>query len=133
MQLFTQQTGNVKITAAPLFIAEQSQVQQSMFFWAYNIKIENLGNSTLKLLTRHWRIIDANGDIQEVNGVGVVGQQPVIAPNSMFQYASGTFLKTPSGVMVGTYVVVEIETDKEFQVNIPAFSLDSPYETHIPS
>ena len=78
-------------------------------------------------MTRHWRITDSLGNIQEVQGDGVVGEQPVLTPGESFEYTSGTPLGTPSGIMVGTYQM-ETESGDRFDVDIPAFSLDSPHQ-----
>jgi ApaG protein len=82
----------------------------------------------VQLLTRHWRITDSNGNVQEVRGEGVVGEQPVLEPGSSFEYTSGTPLPTPSGIMVGTYQMAS-QGGSRFDVEIPAFSLDSPHQT----
>ena len=81
----------------------------------------------MQLLNRHWRITDSRGRMQEVRGPGVVGEQPTLQPGESFEYTSGTPLSTPSGIMVGTYEMRE-ETGELFQVAVPAFSLDSPYQ-----
>lgn len=132
-QAFTAITNDIKVIATPMFVPEQSIIYQNMFFWTYNIQIENMSTSVVQLIGRHWKIIDANGDMQEVKGMGVVGKQPIIQPNRQFQYSSGTFLKTPSGMMLGKYNMRILQTEERFEVEIPAFSLDSPYETHRPA
>jgi ApaG protein len=91
------------------------------------VKIENIGEATVQLINRYWRITDANGQIQEVRGSGVVGEQPVLDPGESFEYTSGTPLGTPSGIMVGTYEM-ETQNGERFDVEIPAFSLDSPHQ-----
>lgn len=94
--------------------------------WAYQVKIENLGQSTVQLRNRYWHITDAGGRVQEVRGAGVVGEQPVLRPGEKFEYTSGTPLPTPSGIMTGTYQM-ESDSGERFDVRVPAFSLDSPY------
>jgi ApaG protein len=106
---------------------DKSAPEEDYFVWAYRVYIENQGGETVQLRSRHWHITDALGRVQEVMGEGVVGEQPVLAPGETFEYTSGTPLSTPSGVMMGSY---QMETDRgaSFDVVIPAFSLDSPYE-----
>ena len=91
------------------------------------MRIENRGGETVQLRNRHWKITDSRGQMQEVRGPGVVGEQPVLRPGEAFEYTSGTPLPTPSGIMVGTY---EMQTrgGESFSVQIPAFSLDSPHQ-----
>ncbi|MEQ9326322.1 MAG: Co2+/Mg2+ efflux protein ApaG, partial [Rhodospirillales bacterium] len=96
------------------------------FVWAYQIRIENQSPETVQLLTRHWRITDAQGRVQEVRGDGVVGEQPILEPGQTFEYTSGCPLATPSGFMVGTYEM-KAENGERFDIDIPAFSLDSPH------
>ena len=97
------------------------------FVWAYQVKIENHGPATVQLQERYWRITDANGLVQEVRGSGVVGEQPILEPGETFEYTSGTPLNTPSGIMVGSYSMQTNQGD-QFDVDIPAFSLDSPHQ-----
>ena len=94
----------------------------------YEIKIENLGSVKVQLINRTWSITDADGQTQIVKGPGVVGEQPIIQPGESFQYTSGTPLTTPSGLMVGVYGMADSQGIK-FDVNVPAFSLDSPHQT----
>lgn len=118
-------TRNIEVSVTPRFLSERSSPAQGHFFWAYTIAITNKGAETVQLKTRHWRITDARGRVQEVRGAGVVGEQPRLGPGESFEYTSGVPLETPSGFMVGTYSMV---TDKgeRFDIAIPAFSLDSP-------
>ncbi|MFM9857689.1 Co2+/Mg2+ efflux protein ApaG [Pseudoxanthobacter sp. M-2] len=120
-------TNGVQVTVEPRFVAEESQPDDGRWFWAYQIEIRNLGGEEVRLRTRHWRITDATGRTQEVRGAGVVGEQPVLKPGQAFTYTSGCPLPTPSGIMVGSYRM-EGESGTEFDVAIPAFSLDSPDE-----
>ena len=121
-------TNRIKVSVKPFYLEEQSEPQDSHFVWAYHVKIENTGTDTVQLKNRYWQITDATGRIQEVRGPGVVGEQPVLAPGEAFEYTSGTPLTTPSGIMVGSY---EMETPdgSQFDVKIPAFSLDSPHQS----
>lgn len=118
-------TRGVGISVTPTFMAEQSEPEQDRYFWTYTIKIENDGDETVQLLTRHWRITDANGHTIEVKGDGVVGEQPVLRPGESFHYTSGTPLPTPSGMMVGSYGM-RTAGGEDFDVVVPAFSLDLP-------
>jgi len=120
-------THGVQVTVEPRFVAEESHPDDGRWFWAYQIEIRNLGGEDVRLRTRHWRITDATGRTQEVRGAGVVGEQPLLKPGQAFTYTSGCPLPTPSGIMVGSYRM-EGESGAEFDVAIPAFSLDSPDE-----
>jgi ApaG protein len=118
-------TRKIEVTVTPRYIPERSSPAENEYFWAYTIEIVNRGGETVQLKTRHWRITDALGRVQEVRGAGVVGEQPVLKPGQSFEYTSGVPLQTPSGFMVGTYGMVT-ETGETFDIDIPAFSLDSP-------
>ncbi len=124
---YAETTSAITITVEPYYLDEQSEPTESHFVWAYHVRIENNGKKTVKLMTRHWRITDSLGNVQEVRGDGVIGEQPVLMPGESFEYTSGTPLGTPSGIMAGSY---QMETDdgKSFDVTIPAFSLDSPHQ-----
>jgi ApaG protein len=119
-------TRKIEVTVTPRFLAERSSPDKGYFFWAYTIDITNLGSETVQLKTRHWRITDAHGRLQEVKGPGVVGEEPLLKPGDSFEYTSGVPLPTPSGFMTGSYGMI---TDKgeRFDVEIPAFSLDCSY------
>jgi ApaG protein len=119
-------TRNVEVTVTPRFVTERSSPEHGYFFWAYTIEITNLGSGTIQLKTRHWRITDALGRLQEVRGAGVVGEEPVLRSGESFEYTSGVPLPTPSGFMVGTYGMVS-ESGENFDIDIPAFSLDCSY------
>jgi ApaG protein len=120
-------TKNIEVTVTPRFIQERSSPENGYFFWAYTINITNLGQDTVQLKTRHWRITDAAGKRQEVNGPGVVGEEPLLKPGESFEYTSGVPLPTPSGFMQGTYGMVRADDRAGFEIEIPAFSLDSSY------
>ncbi|MFN7185498.1 MAG: Co2+/Mg2+ efflux protein ApaG, partial [Alphaproteobacteria bacterium] len=105
-----------------------SEPEEHHYVWAYTIQLENHGSETVQLLNRHWMITDAGGQMQEVRGPGVVGETPTLKPGQAFQYTSGTALHTPSGIMLGSYGMVNMRGE-HFDVDIPAFSLDSPYVT----
>jgi ApaG protein len=122
-------TRGIKVIVRPQFLEGQSKPEEGHFVWAYTISLENHGRETVTLRTRYWKITDAFGKVQEVRGAGVVGEQPTLKPGDSFQYTSGCPLKTPSGFMVGAYQM-QAEGGELFNVEIPAFSLDSPHEKH---
>jgi ApaG protein len=117
-------TRKIEITVTPRFVSERSSPGNGYYFWSYTIDIANLGAETVQLKTRHWRITDALGRLQEVKGPGVVGEEPVLKPGESFEYTSGVPLPTPSGFMVGSYGMVS-EAGEHFDIEVPAFSLDS--------
>jgi ApaG protein len=118
-------TRDVSVEVKPQYLGDQSDPERNRFFWSYNIRIENHGGHTVRLLHRHWRITDALGHLEEVKGPGVVGKQPLLEPGQHFEYTSGVPLSTASGIMTGTYEMVR-EDGELFDVEIPAFSLDIP-------
>jgi ApaG protein len=125
--MFTKTTHNIKITATPQFLSDHSEPSEDHYVWAYTIELENYSDKPVQLMNRHWKITDASGLTQEVRGAGVVGEQPVLKPGEAYQYTSGTALATASGLMLGEY---EMSTPdgENFEVEVPAFSLDSPYQ-----
>lgn len=123
---FEAETAGVRVLVQAYFLEEQSDEAQAQFVWAYRIKIINDSSVTVQLLNRHWIITDANGKVQEVAGEGVIGEQPVIGTGQSFVYTSGTPLSTSSGFMRGSYEMQD-ENGDHFFVEIPTFSLDSPY------
>jgi ApaG protein len=125
--MYERKTNGIAISVKPKFLENQSDPDDGLYVWAYTIRIRNEGAETVKLRTRRWLITDATGATEEVNGIGVVGEQPVIPPGEGFEYTSGAPLSTPSGMMVGSYGM-ETEEGRPFTVDIPAFSLDSPHE-----
>ncbi len=124
--MYNQTTKSICVSVEPIYLDDQSSPSDNHYVWAYQVRIENKGNDTVQLLNRYWHITDDQGRVQEVRGAGVVGEQPTLRPGESFEYASGTPLPTPSGIMVGSY---EMETAQgsRFDVAVPAFSLDSPY------
>ena len=121
-------TRDISVNVTPYFIEDQSSPEEAEYIWAYQVNIENKGEATVHLRSRHWKITDAGGHVQEVRGAGVVGEQPTLRPGESFEYTSGTPLATPSGIMSGHYTM-ESDEGESFEIEIPAFSLDSPYET----
>jgi ApaG protein len=117
-------TRKIEVSVTPRFMPERSSAEKNYFFWSYTIEITNRGDEIVQLKTRHWKITDAFGRIQEVKGAGVVGEEPVLKPGASYEYTSGVPLQTPSGIMVGTYGMVSQSGDR-FEIDVPAFSLDS--------
>jgi ApaG protein len=124
--MYRAETRNIEVTVTPRFLQERSSPENSYYFWAYTINLTNLGRETVQLKSRHWRITDATGRLQEVKGPGVVGEQPVLRPGDSFEYTSGVPLPTPSGFMTGSYGMVT-DAGEPFDIDIPTFSLDSSY------
>jgi ApaG protein len=120
---YSENTAGIKISVRTDFIDKQINVLGNLFIWSYQIKIENLSTSSVKLISRYWRIIDEKGNIQEVSGEGVIGQQPTIVPSNIFHYESGVHLRFPSGIMSGHYQMQKPDGEI-FNVKIPTFSLD---------
>ena len=120
-------TGGITVSVETAYIEKDSDPDNQYFLWAYHVKIENNRADTVQLMSRHWMITDALGRQQEVRGAGVVGEQPVLAPGASFSYSSGTPLQTPSGFMRGTYAM-RADNGREFDIEIPAFSLDCPHD-----
>ena len=111
------------------YLEEQSSPEDERFVFAYNITIYNAGDVAAKLMTRHWIITDANGNVQEVHGEGVVGEKPYLRPGETYEYTSGTVLETPVGSMQGSYQMVT-DSGLAFDANIPAFTLALPHTLH---
>jgi ApaG protein len=124
--MYTKTTHGIKITATPEYLAKDSSPENGKFLWLYTITIENFKDTSVKVLRRKWLITDEQGTSCVIEGEGVIGEQPVIKPGEGFKYFSGTPLSTPSGMMMGTYYLVN-EKGEGFEVDIPPFSLDSPY------
>ena len=106
----------------PSYLAEQSDPERGVFVFAYTVTVENTGRVPAQLISRHWVITDANGHVEQVKGLGVVGKQPLLKPGEGFEYTSWTRLSTPRGTMSGSYFCVA-EDGERFEATIPAFSL----------
>ena len=126
--MYEKMTRDIQVSVRPFYLEDQSAPDEDHFVWAYKVNIANRGDETVQLLARHWRITDKHGRLQEVDGPGVVGEQPVLKPGESFEYTSGCPLGTPSGIMVGSYDMTTSDGER-FSIDIPAFSLDSPYDT----
>ena len=120
---------SIRITAETFYVEQQSEPASDRYVFAYTITIENTGSVTAQLLNRHWIITDGHGEIEEVKGEGVVGEQPVLKPGESFQYTSGAMLKTPVGSMHGSYGM-ETPDGHQFRADIPEFSLTMPRTLH---
>ncbi len=125
--MYEKTTHGICVTVLPLFLQETSKHEESLYMWAYRVQIQNNGEERVQLKRRYWRIIDALGCSQEVRGVGVVGEQPTLNPGETYEYASGTALTTPSGIIQGTYDMETADGDC-LTIDVPPFSLDSPYQ-----
>jgi ApaG protein len=119
-------TKGIRVRVEPEYLEDQSSPDEGYFFWSYTVEISNDTEIAVELRSRLWQITDAQGYREEVRGPGVVGQTPRIEPGETFTYTSGCPLRTPSGIMVGSYQMVDSE-GQMFDVSIPAFSLDSPF------
>jgi ApaG protein len=121
-------TRNIRVRVESEFAPERSNPHQNQWFFLYTIRITNEGPETVQLLSRHWIITNAMGEVKEVQGPGVIGKKPMLEPGESFEYTSGCPLTTPFGSMRGTYQMVT--TGKEhFEIEIPAFTLTEPYTT----
>lgn len=125
--MYSKTTRDITVTVEPHYLDQQSRPDENHYVWAYSIEISNGGQQDVQLLNRHWTITDGRGQVQEVQGPGVVGEQPVLHPGDSFTYTSGCPLPTPSGIMVGRYEMQGPEGER-FWIDVPAFSLDSPYQ-----
>lgn len=119
----------ILVEALPLFIESQSSPEENRYVFSYTITITNKGTVSATLLSRHWLITDANGKVQEVQGEGVIGEQPHLKPGETFRYTSGAMIETPVGVMQGNYTLRSDEGD-QFKALIPKFTLSIPRTLH---
>jgi len=119
----------IAVSAATQYLAEQSDESASRYVFAYTITIRNGGQVAAQLISRHWLITDAQGLVQEVRGLGVVGAQPLLKPGESFEYTSGTSIATPVGTMRGSYQMVA-EDGARFEASIPEFTLSIPRVLH---
>lgn len=120
---------DIRVTAQSAFLPEQSDEQAERYVFAYTIRITNEGAASAQLISRHWIITDAANQVQEVRGLGVIGEQPVLRPGESFEYSSGSSLPTAVGTMRGTYQMVA-EDGTQFDAEIPSFTLSVPRVLH---
>ncbi|HVZ68433.1 MAG TPA: Co2+/Mg2+ efflux protein ApaG [Rhizomicrobium sp.] len=125
--LYERITHGIRVAVKPAYLEDQSEPEEGKYLWSYTITIENRGKETVQLISRYWHIIDAMGRVQEVRGPGVVGAQPILEPGQSFEYTSGCPLPTASGTMAGRYQMKKL-AGEQFEAEIPAFLLESPYE-----
>lgn len=123
--MFQAVTNDITIQVEPSYVKDQSDPRQSYFFFSYKVRISNGGKAAVQLVSRHWIITDGFGQVEEVVGPGVVGQQPKLEPGEKFEYSSFCPLNTPTGSMQGTYKMVNMRGE-EFEVTIPKFILCEP-------
>lgn len=129
--MYEAETAGLVVRVEPQFLPQESDPGEGRFVWAYTIEIVNCSTERVQLLSRFWRIMDENGLTQEVRGAGVVGQQPVLEPGESFSYTSAAPLAAPSGVMVGSYSMLRLAENEEFDIAVPAFPLDSPHQSKL--
>ena len=120
---------HITVTTRTQFIPEQSDESAERFVFAYTITITNTGQVAAQLISRHWIISDAHDKVQEVRGLGVVGEQPLLKPGEHFEYTSGTAIATPVGAMKGSYQMVA-EDGSQFEAEVPEFILSVPRVLH---
>ena len=120
---------HISVSVSTAYLAEQSDPSTDRYVFAYTITIANTGTVTAQLISRHWIITDAENVTQEVKGLGVVGEQPLLQPGESFEYPSGTAMATPVGTMHGTYQMVA-EDGNKFDAEIPQFTLSMPRVLH---
>jgi ApaG protein len=123
--MYQHEDSGVKISVMPDYLEDESEPESSHYVWAYTIEIENTGDHAVQLIARKWVITDAMGRTEHVQGLGVIGEQPVIEPGERFRYTSGAPLTTPSGFMQGSYEM-QRQDGLSFAAEIPGFSLDRP-------
>ena len=120
---------DISVITRTAFIPDQSDLESGRYVFAYTITITNTGSVPAQLVSRHWIITDSNNQVQEVRGLGVVGEQPTLRPNESFQYTSGTAIATPVGTMRGNYQMIA-EDGMQFEAPIPEFTLSIPRVLH---
>lgn len=119
----------IDVTALPQYVSDQSDPDAERFIFAYTITLENVGTVPAQLISRHWIITDGNSNVQEVRGLGVIGEQPLLRPGEKYEYTSGCQLDTPVGIMRGTYQMMA-EDGTAFEAEIPEFTLSIPRVLH---
>ena len=121
-------TEGIKISVEQFYQPDYSNPLQLEYMFAYRVTIQNNNSYPVQLLRRHWFIYDSNAEQREVEGEGVIGVQPIIAPNDQYQYISVCNLKSELGKMFGTYLMENMHTRQRFEVNIPVFQLEAPFK-----
>ncbi|AAQ59856.1 Co2+/Mg2+ efflux protein ApaG [Chromobacterium violaceum] len=119
----------MEVQAEPQYVAEQSSVANDVYVFAYRVRITNTGSEPAQLISRHWIITDANQQVQEVRGMGVVGEQPHLDPGQVFEYSSAAHITTPYGSMKGAYQMMA-DDGRRFEASIPEMTLVAPRVLH---
>lgn len=122
-------TRDIRIKVQARYVSQRSRPDDGLWFFAYHVELENVGEETVQLLGRHWIITDGEARVEEVRGPGVVGEKPVLAPGDMFHYTSACPLPTEFGTMHGSYQMVTSEGE-HFDAKIAPFSLCTPHSVH---
>jgi ApaG protein len=120
-------TNGIKISVRSTYRPDHSEASKNLFVFSYRIEIENSSKYSVQLLRRHWYISDSNGQKREVEGEGVIGEQPILEPRESYEYDSACDLQTDMGIMEGTYLMKNLDTDELFDVSIPKFKLQVPF------
>ena len=127
--IYSKTTKYITVSVTPKYDEESSIPHNGQYVWEYKVKIKNNSSHSIQLLRRHWIVVDTNGVMQEVEGEGVVGVQPILKPGEYFKYASSVQINSGSGVMMGSYEMMK-EGGETIEVKVPSFSLDSPHVKH---
>ena len=127
MLMFSSTTDNIKVIVETAFKMEQNQLSSSDFLFAYRVSIENYSENTIQLLRRHWFIVESNGLRREVEGIGVLGEQPIITPSDFHQYTSYCNIKSEFGKMYGYFTMLRTKDGSTFKIAIPEFKMAVPY------
>ncbi|MCB0325877.1 MAG: Co2+/Mg2+ efflux protein ApaG [Bdellovibrionales bacterium] len=122
LEQYSEKTRGIEVTVAPVFLQQESDIDQSVYAYSYTVRIRNEGTVAVKLINRHWVVMSGGRQIADVKGEGVVGQQPILGPGEAYEYTSGTIVVDPVGSMHGTYTF-HSETGEFFDVAIPSFNL----------
>ncbi len=125
--MLTEITSGIKISVVTEYQASYSNPNNSHYVFTYQITIENNSNYTIQLLKRHWSILDSNGEARDIEGEGVVGEQPILEPNEKYSYVSGCNFRSPIGRMKGNYTMERLVDGSNFEVKIPNFVMTVPY------
>jgi ApaG protein len=121
--IYSHLTNDVKVEVKPEYLPEHSKPEEEEYIWLYQIKISNLGSRRLQVLSRRWLVTDGFGNVDEVSGPGVVGEQPTLLPDASYSYNSGCPLSTPTGNMRGWYELMDLDSEEIFEVVVPLFFL----------
>lgn len=127
---FEKTTDDIRVLVTPVFMDEESKPEKYFYLWAYQVRIENRGALPVTILDRQWKVIDAHGATKTISGVGVFKDQPALKPGDAFEYTNTIPLGTTSGFMTGKYAM-EKASGSFIDIDIPTFSLDSPYGSHL--